>query len=71
MELNLANKLTLLRVLLIPVFVVVLLTGWVPSPMNRFLAVIILLLPQSQIVLMDRLPEDFIWLLILVSLWIL
>ena len=44
MELNLANKLTLLRVLLIPVFVVVLLTGWVPSPMNRFLAVIIFII---------------------------
>ncbi|MBS4959557.1 MAG: CDP-diacylglycerol--glycerol-3-phosphate 3-phosphatidyltransferase [Clostridiales bacterium] len=41
---NLANKLTLLRVLLIPVFVVVLLTGWVPSPMNRFLAVIIFII---------------------------
>ncbi|MGL4789842.1 MAG: CDP-alcohol phosphatidyltransferase family protein, partial [Anaerotignaceae bacterium] len=32
---NLPNKLTLLRVLLIPVFVFVLLSGVVASPMNR------------------------------------
>lgn len=39
MELNLANKLTLLRVLLIPVFVVCLLSGWIPSPMNRYVSI--------------------------------
>jgi len=39
MEMNLANKLTLLRVLLIPVFLVVLLSSLVPIPFNRSLAV--------------------------------
>lgn len=41
MELNLPNKLTLLRVVLIPVFVIVLLTGLFAEPMNRYLAVAI------------------------------
>ena len=39
MEMNLANKLTLLRVILIPVFLVVLLSSLVPTPFNRSLAV--------------------------------
>ena len=41
MEMNLPNKLTILRVLLIPVFLVVLISGLVPSPMNRYIAIFI------------------------------
>lgn len=41
MEMNLANKLTILRVILIPVFLVILLSPLVPEPMNRYVAVII------------------------------
>ena len=39
MQMNLPNKLTMLRVILIPVFLVVLLSGWVPAPWNRYVAV--------------------------------
>lgn len=39
MDMNLANKLTLLRVVMIPVFLMVLFLG--PEPMNRYLAVVI------------------------------
>lgn len=38
MEMNLANKLTLLRVVMIPVFLVVLLSDFIPQPYNRFWA---------------------------------
>ncbi len=38
MEMNLANKLTTLRVVLIPVFLVLLLSNFVPAPLNRYLA---------------------------------
>ncbi len=41
MEMNLPNKLTLLRVILIPVFLVVLLSGLVAEPVSRYVAVII------------------------------
>ena len=41
MEMNLPNKLTMLRVIMIPVFLVVLLSGIVPQPLNRIIAVII------------------------------
>lgn len=41
MEMNLPNKLTMLRVIMIPVFLVVLLSGWVSEPLNRYIAVII------------------------------
>jgi len=41
MEMNLPNKLTLLRVIMIPVFLVVLLSGLVPHPLNRYIAVLI------------------------------
>ena len=41
MEMNLANKLTILRVILIPVFIVVLMCDFVAAPMNRYLAVVI------------------------------
>ena len=41
MQMNLPNKLTLARVVMIPVFLVVLLSGLVPEPMNRYIAVII------------------------------
>ena len=39
MDMNLANKLTMLRVVMIPVFLLVLFLG--PEPMNRYIAVII------------------------------
>lgn len=38
MEMNLANKLTLLRVVMIPVFLIVLLSNFIPQPYNRFWA---------------------------------
>jgi len=41
MEMNLPNKLTMARVILIPVFLVVLLSGVIPQPINRYIAVII------------------------------
>ena len=39
MDMNLANKLTMLRVFMIPVFLLVLFLA--PEPMNRYIAVII------------------------------
>jgi CDP-diacylglycerol--glycerol-3-phosphate 3-phosphatidyltransferase len=41
MEMNLPNKLTMARVIMIPVFLLVLLSGVVPQPINRYIAVII------------------------------
>ena len=41
MQMNLPNKLTILRVIMIPVFLVVLLGSIVPSPINRYAAVLI------------------------------
>lgn len=38
MEMNLANKITTLRVILIPVFLVVLLTDWIMMPWNHYAA---------------------------------
>lgn len=39
MEMNLANKLTMLRVILIPIFLVLLLSNLVVEPINRYIAV--------------------------------
>ncbi len=39
MEMNLANKLTILRVILIPVFLVILLSSLISAPLNRYIAV--------------------------------
>ena len=44
MQMNLPNKLTLLRVIMIPIFVVVLLSSLVPAPLNRYIAVVIFIL---------------------------
>ena len=41
MEMNLANKLTTLRVVLIPVFLVVLLSDLLTEPFDRYIAVAI------------------------------
>ena len=38
MEMNLANKLTLSRVIMIPVFLIVLMGGFIPSPLSRYIA---------------------------------
>lgn len=38
---NLANKLTILRIIMIPIFLIVLFTNWIPEPQSRIFAVII------------------------------
>lgn len=47
MQMNLANKLTLARVVMIPIFLVVLLTGIFPYPMNRYLATAIFIIASA------------------------
>jgi CDP-diacylglycerol--glycerol-3-phosphate 3-phosphatidyltransferase len=41
MQMNLPNKLTMLRMIMIPIFIIVLLSGLVPTPLNRYIAVLI------------------------------
>lgn len=44
MEMNLPNKLTILRVILIPVFLIVLLSDFIPGPLNRYIAIAIFII---------------------------
>lgn len=41
---NLANKITLVRVFLIPIFVIILLTNILPAPLNRYIALAIFII---------------------------
>ncbi len=38
---NLANKITLLRVLMVPIFIVILLSSIFPTPLNRYISLVI------------------------------
>lgn len=41
---NLANKITVARVIMIPIFLIVLLSGFVPEPLNRYVATAIFII---------------------------
>lgn len=47
MEFNLANKITIFRVFLIPVFLVILLTGFIPGPFNRYISVVVFIVASA------------------------
>ena len=69
MQMNLPNKLTMLRVIMKPIFVVVLLSGLVPMPLNRYIATIIFMAASFTDYLDGHLQENTILLLISVNLW--
>lgn len=44
MKINLANKITISRIIMVPIFIVVLLSPLIPSPLNRYIAVTIFII---------------------------
>ena len=67
MDMNLANKLTMLRVVMIPAFLLVLFLA--PEPMNRYIAVIIFIVASLTDMLMARLQENTTWFPTSGNLW--
>ena len=65
---NLPNKLTVFRILCIPVFVIFLLADGITY--NNYIAVAIFILASLTDFLDGKSQENIIWLLILENLWI-
>lgn len=66
---NLPNKLTVLRVLMVPFFVLFMLTD-LGGAANKWIALAIFVVASLTDLLDGKLPENIIWSQILESLWI-
>ena len=66
---NLPNKLTVLRVLMVPFFVLFMLTD-LGGVANKWIALAIFVVASLTDLWMEKLPENIIWSQILESLWI-
>ena len=66
---NLPNKLTVLRVLMVPFFVLFMLTD-LGGVANKWIALAIFVVASLTDLLDGKLPENIIWSQILESLWI-